>query len=174
MANMNLLNEILNEILVCACDVLDQGLADESGSNCGCPCRTFVTVGSPVWDLEACCTDGQLAVYAKDIYPFSNFPSRASNAEICSPSLAANVTVQLLRCWPTMDEDGTAPTSTQIQNASAAIYRDQYLLTWGLICCLASAGRKRKFSLAGSRITGPQGGCAGVEVDFAIELLPVN
>lgn len=174
MANMNLLNEILAEVLVCACDVLDQGLADEQGSNCGCPCRAFATVGTPVWDIEACCSDGQLAVYAKDIYPFSNFPSRGTAAEICSPPLATNITVQLLRCWPTMDEDGTSPTGPQIQAASNALYRDLYLLTWGLLCCLKTAGRRRKFSLSGSRIAGPQGGCAGVEVDFAVELLEVN
>lgn len=174
MADMNLLNQILNEVLVCACSVLDTGLADEMGSNCGCPCRAFVTVGTPVWDLEACCTDGQLAVYAKDVYPFTNFPNRSNNAEICSPPLAANVTVQLLRCWPTMDEDGTAPTAAQIQTASAAIYRDLFLLTWGLLCCLKVAGRKRKISFSNSKITGPQGGCAGVEVDFAIELLETD
>lgn len=173
MADMNLLNQILSEVLVCACEVLDAGLGDEQGAQCGCPCRTFVTVGTPVWDLEACCSDGQLAVYAKDIYPFKDFPSRTNDITLCNPALAVNVTVQLLRCWPTMDEDGTAPTGPQIQAASSSIYRDQLLLTWGLICCLKVASRNRKFALTGSRITGPQGGCAGVEVDFAIELIDI-
>ena len=111
MADMNLLNQILAEILTCACDILDQGLCDQEGSRCGCPCRAFVTAGTPVWDIEACCSDGQLAVYVRDIFPFGNFPSRGNTADICTPSLAANVTVQLLRCWPGMKEDGSAPTA---------------------------------------------------------------
>lgn len=174
MADMNLLNQILAEILTCACDVLDNGLADAGAGSCGCPCRAFVTVGAPVPDIEACCGDGQLAVWVRDIYPFSNFPARGNSAEICSPSLAANVTVQLLRCWPSMKEDGSAPTGPEIQRASDDIYRDLYLLTWGLICCLLQNGRKRKFALTSSRITGPQGGCVGAEVEFAIELLAVS
>lgn len=173
MADMNQLNQILAEILVCACDVLDNGLADSGAGSCGCPCRSFITAGTPVWDVEACCSGGQLAVYVRDIYPFSNFPSRSTDANICSPSLAANVTVQLLRCWPTMTEDGSAPTGPQIQTASNDIYRDLYLLTWGLVCCLKIHGRKRKFALTSSKIVGPQGGCVGAEVEFAVELLDV-
>lgn len=173
MADMNLLNQILAEILTCACEVLDQGLGGEVGSNCGCPCRAFVTVGSPVWDVEACCSDGQLAVYVKDIFPFANFPSRNGEANICAPTLAANVGVQLLRCWPTMDEDGTAPTGPQIQAASNDLYRDMFLLTWGLVCCLKGNNRKRKYVLNNARAVGPQGGCAGVEVEFIIELIDV-
>ncbi len=175
MADMNLLNEILAEVLNCACESLDEGLADETGSACGCPCRAFVTAGAPVWDLEACCSDGQLAVYVKDIYPFSNFPNRGGQAEICSPTLAATVSVQLLRCWPaTLEEDGRAPTAAQIQAASNDIYRDLFLLTWGLVCCMKIIARKRKYVLNGGRILGPQGGCVGAEVDFVIELLDVG
>lgn len=174
MANLNLLNQILAEILTCSCTVLDQGLCDEPGARCGCPCRAFVTAGTPVWDLEACCSDGQLAVYSRDIYPFRNFPQRDSDPNLCSQPLAANVTVQLLRCWPAnMKEDGSAPTTAEIQKASDDIYRDQYLLTWALICCLKQFSRQREFVLNGSRIVGPQGGCVGVEVDITVELMDV-
>lgn len=174
MANLNLLNEILAQTLVCACQVLDQGLCDEAGSNCGCPCRAFVTAGPPVWDLESCCSDGQLAVWAEDLYPFGNFPSRNSDINLCSNPLAANVKVQLLRCWPAnIKEDGSAPTGPEIQKASEAIYRDLYLLTWGIVCCLKQFGRQRKFVLTGSRIVPPNGGCVGAEVSFTVELLDV-
>jgi hypothetical protein len=174
MANLNLLNEILAEILVCACEVLDQGLCDEEGSRCGCPCRAFVTAGKPVWDLEACCSDGQLAVWVEDIYPFGNFPNRASDINLCSNPLAANVKVQLLRCWPAVvRDDGSAPTGPEIQAASNDIYRDLYLLTWGLVCCLKQHARQRKFVLNGSNIVGPDGGCVGAEISFTVELIDV-
>lgn len=174
MSDINTLNQVLSEILVCACDTLHNGICDETGSPCSCPCRTFVTAGPPVWDNEACCSDGQLAVYVKDIFPFSNFPSRGGDANICTPSLAANVSVQLLRCWPaTVEEDGTAPTAQQIQVASTDIYRDLYLLTWGLICCLKVNSRRRKYLLNGGRILGPQGGCVGAEIDITIEIIDI-
>jgi hypothetical protein len=174
MSDMNLLNQILAEVLVCACSVLETGLAGEKGANCGCPCRAFVTAGSPVWDMESCCSDGQLAVYVKDIFPFRNFPVRGADPQICAPTLAANVSVQLLRCWPAnIGDDGTAPTGPQIQKASEDIYRDMYLLTWGLICCLKKTARRRQFVLNGSRILGPQGACVGAEVDLVIEIIDI-
>ena len=175
MANLALLNQVLSEILLCSCDILDSGLADESGSRCGCPCRTFITAGKPVWDLASCCSDGQLSVFLNgDIYPFSNFPTRAADANICSPTLAANVTVQLLRCWPaTMKEDGQAPTGPEIQAASDDIHRDLYLLTSGLVCCLKVNARRRKFILNGGRIVGPQDGCVGAEVSLILEIMNI-
>lgn len=172
MADSNLLNLILAEILVCSCEILQAGCG-EPGSPCGCPCRTFVSAGPPVADLVSCCNGGQLSIYARDLFPFSNFPSRGGDVNICTPSLAANVTVQLLRCWPTMKEDGSAPSAAELQAASEGIYRDQYLLTWGLICCLKVAARKRKFVLNGSRIGNPQGGCVSIDVDLTIEIFEV-
>lgn len=174
MADMNLLNQILAETLVCVCNVLDEGLCDGEPSSCGCPCRAFVTAGPPVPDIEACCGDGQLAVWADDIYPFNNFPSRSSDPNICSQPLAANIKVQLLRCWPAnMKEDGSAPTGPEIQAASDTIYRDLYLLSWGLICCLKVNARKRKFVFNSGRIVPPNGGCVGAEVSFTVELLDI-
>lgn len=134
-----------------------------------------MTAGKPVWDLVSCCDSGQLAVYLNgDLYPFSNFPSRSNDVTVCSPSLAAIVTVQLLRCWPaTMNEDGSAPNINQIQSASSDVYRDQYLLTSGLVCCLKAGNRKRNLSLNGSRVVGPTDGCVGVEVDLIIEITDI-
>jgi len=175
MQDLNLLNLILNEILVCSCEVLSQGLCDEVGSPCNCPCRAFVTAGPPVWDLESCCSDGQLSVHATDLYPFTNFPSRQGSVNVCQNNLAANVVVTLLRCWPAnVKDNGSAPTAAEIQKASEVIYRDQYLLTWGLICCLKQHARNRKFLLSGSRILPPQGGCVGVEVTFSVEIFDVE
>lgn len=175
MADLNLLNQTLAEVLVCACNILSDGLCDEDGSNCGCPCRAFVSAGPPVWDLEACCSDGQLSVHATDIFPFQNFPARQGTVNVCQNNLAATVVVTLLRCWPAnVNDDGSAPNAAEIQAASEAIYRDLYLLTWGLLCCLQVSARKRKFLLSSGRILPPNGGCVGAEVTFSIELFDVS
>lgn len=164
------LNFTLAEILTCACSILDTGSCKGTLSKCKCPCRAFVTVGPPVWDLISCC-DGQLAVWSEEIFPFTRFPSRGGDVTICTPSLAATVKVQLLRCWSAnIKEDGSAPSAAQIQVASDDIYRDQELLTNGLVCCLKAMGRNRLSLLNGSRIIGPQGGCVGVEISLTVQI----
>lgn len=102
MASVDLLNDILLEVLNCACTILESGICDDptTASICGCPCRTFISAGPPVADLEACCSDGQLAVYVDRIYAFGNFPSQAAGFSPCSVPLAADIVVQLLRCVP--------------------------------------------------------------------------
>lgn len=172
MASVDLLNDILLEVLNCACTILESGICDDltTASICGCPCRTFISAGPPVADLEACCSDGQLAVYVDRIYAFGNFPSQAAGFSPCSVPLAADIVVQLLRCFPVIHDDGSAPSHIELQNASEAIYRDLWLLTNGLLCCLAVPGRKRKFTFQNSRIIPPLGGCVGIEFRFSIEL----
>lgn len=159
-----LVNNLLNEVLSCACNAL------EENSNCGCPCRMFVSVGPPVWDDAACCTDGQLAVSLDRMYPFSNFPAQSNAVNLCQTPLAIDITVSLLRCYPTIDEQGNAPTHVQLGAASGELIRDLYVMTVGLLCCLASKGRQQKFVYLGSRLSGPQGGCAGAEARFTVEL----
>lgn len=170
MANMELVNDILEEVLVCACNVLNQGFCNEPGSQCGCPCRLFVSAGPPVQDIEACCSDGQLTVHLDRIFPHGNFPAQEGGALICQVPLAADIVVTLYRCFPTMKDDGSAPTGPELDRASKDIHRDLYLLTVGVLCCLLGGGRRRKFTFAGSRIIPPQGGCIGAELRFSIEL----
>lgn len=172
MADINILNQILAEILVCSCDALELGVCEEPGSRCGCPCRTFIKAGTPNWDLEACCSDGQLAVYVRNLFPSTNFPSRGNDPNTCAQSLAANVTVQLLRCWPAiLKDDGSAPSGPEIQAASEEVYRDLYLLTVGILCCFKANSKNRRFVLNDSRVVGPKDTCVGVEVDITIEIV---
>lgn len=158
------ITDLLNEVLACACDAL------EAQSHCFCPCRHFISVGPPVWDTAACCSDGQLTVHLDRVYPFSNFPAQSNQVNLCQTPLAIDFNVNLLRCYPTMDEDGNPPTHEQLQTAGEELVRDAFILTTGLLCCLAAKGRSRKYVYLGSRLTGPQGGCAGVEVRFTVEI----
>lgn len=170
MSNLNLVNEILEQTLVCACEALDMGFCDEEGSQCGCPCRFFVSAGPPVADLEACCNGGQLTVHLDRIYQHENFPAQAGGPVLCQVPLAADIVVTLYRCFPTMNDDGSAPSGPELDLASKDIHRDLYLLTMSVICCLLGGGRRRKFTFNGSRIIPPQGGCIGAELRFSIEL----
>lgn len=169
--NCDLLNDALNDILTCVCTVLESGLCDECASPCGCPCRMFVSAGPPVWDNEACCGDGQLTAHIDRIYPYKNFPAQTNEIATCAMPLAADVVVTLLRCWPAnIKDDGSAPTSIEIKNASEQAYRDFLLMSKGVICCLSAKGKRLPFVFTGARIVGPDGGCIGIEARYVVSI----
>lgn len=161
----DLLTQLMVTILDCACECL------EEAGICGCPCRTCIIAGPPVWDQESCCNnEGSLYIHLDRIFQHDNFPREASEVNLCQAPLAADIVVTRLRCFPGMHEDGTAPTCPEMEAASNEIYQDLYVLTRCLLCSLASWRRNLKSVFRGSRIVGPQGGCVGVELRFTVEL----
>lgn len=162
----SLLSDLLIQFLGCACDCLNT----YSSNGCSCPCRNFISAGPPVWDIEACCSDGQLSIHIDRIYVYENFPTEQGTVNTCQASLAADVVITLLRCFPGLHDDGSAPTADEIAVASENIYKDLYVLTNCLICNLSSRGRQQLSVFRGGRILPPQGGCIGVEVRFVIAL----
>lgn len=160
----NLTADLMNELLGCACDCLN------TFSTCGCPCRNFISAGPPVWDLEACCSDGQLTIYTDRIFVYNNFPAEQGQVNTCVMPLAAEMTITLLRCFPGVRDDGSAPTADEIGAASESIYRDLYVMTNCIICNLSSRKKFQQSVFRGGRVLPPQGGCVGAEVKFIIEL----
>lgn len=160
----DLLTLLQNELLACACDCLN------THSSCGCPCRNFISAGPPVWDMEACCSDGQLTIHLERIYVYKNFPAEQGEVNVCLAPLAADFNITLLRCFPSVKDDGSAPTADEIGTASEILYKDLYVLTRCIICNLSSRGKYQASIFRGGRILPPQGGCAGVELRFTIEL----
>lgn len=158
------LSQIQTELLACACDALNQFGA------CPCPCRIFISAGPPVWDNEACCSDGQLTIHMERMFVHGNFPAEQGLVNVCVAPLAAEFNITLLRCFPTVRDDGSAPTANEIQAASESIYQDLYVMTKRVICCLANKGRNQKSVFRGSRIVPPSGGCIGAELRLTIEL----
>lgn len=161
----DLLNQLLLQILGCACECLN------THSWCPCPCRNFISVGPPVQDMEACCDDGQLAVWIERLYVHGNFPAEQGEVNVCVAPLAAEIVVSLDRCWPAVvRDDGSAPTHDEIGAASERAYIDLYVLTRCIICNLASRGRYQKAIFRGATISEPNGGCVRLEIRFTIEL----
>ncbi len=159
-----LITTLLTQILACACECLN------TLGSCPCPCRNFITAGPPVWDQEACCSDGQLSIHIDRIYGYENFPAEQGRVNTCQASLAADIVVTLLRCFPGIRDDGSAPSADEIGLASENIYKDLWTLTNCLICNMHSRGRMQSSIYRGSRVLPPQGGCIGCEVKFVIEL----
>lgn len=166
--NPDIITATLDEILACTCSALEDGICDGDGSLCGCPCRKFISAGPPT--AENCCVDGQLTVHLEDIYQYEKFPSRTSAPSTCATLLAMGVVVTLFRCYPTSNEDSGPPSPSDLIAATESLYRDLYLITKGVICCLTPRKKSREFVFNGGRVLPPSGGCVGVEAKFAIQL----
>lgn len=159
----DLFHLVAQEVLDCACEALTG-----QDSICPCPCRKFVSIGPPVWDQ--CCDGGQLAVWLERVYVAANFPASNNTAITCSAPLAGEYVLQLIRCVPTMDEQGNAPSAEALSDSAQDIYSDLYVAYKAVLCCLAAYKKHRNFVMRDGRFVGPQGGCAGFEIRFAVEL----
>lgn len=165
--NIEALNNLLNDILLCACNALENGVCDGDTNTCKCPCRHYITHGPPSWDT--CCDEGQLTINVDRIYQFDNFPTQTNKPSTCYKELAADITLTLLRCYPAnLKDDGSFPTAAEQQAAAESLNRDFVLLTKATICCLSEKGKEQPFLFQGARPLGPQGGCAGIEVKFTV------
>lgn len=150
------------EVLDCVCDAL------ALQSSCGCPCRKFVTIGNPAWDN---CCDGQLALVIDRIYVQSVFPQAEGGTITCSSPIVGEFTLQLIRCVPTMTDQGDPPTPQALSDSAANIYADMYIAYRAVVCCLAAYKKSRLFTMRDGRTVGPQGGCGGFEIKFSVQLV---
>lgn len=149
------------ELLDCVCEALTLE------SECPCPCRVCVVAGTPAWDD---CCEGQLTATIDRVFFHENFPNPVRDAQICGTFLAADMTIQLLRCAPVVHDDGSAPSCPELSESARKIYQEMYISMRALVCCLAEARRHRKYVINDARVVGPEGGCVGFEIKLTIEM----
>ena len=154
------LTQLFDSVLACACAALDDFSA------CPCPCRKYVAAGPPVWDN--CCPDGQLTVHLDRLYVAGNYPAAAGGSIVCSAPLAADFTVSLIRCHPTVDDNGDPPSLVVLDNAAHQIHTDLYVMLNALICCLAAKKKSQPFTVLSANIVGPNGGCVGATIRLSV------
>jgi hypothetical protein len=156
----DLLGLLATELLDCACNALE-------ATTCGCPCHAFVSVGVVAFDH--CCDEGQLWVGIDRIYAYGQFPAPAG-VTTCAPPLAADLTIGILRCAPTMNDQGEPPSVEALSRSATQIYEDAYAVINGVMCCLAPHARARPFVIGNQRSLGPAGGCVGSELKLTVAL----
>lgn len=149
------------EMLDCICTALEQE------SECGCPCRVCVVAGTPAWDD---CCEGQLTANIDNIFFHDNFPQRTSQAQVCASFLAGEIVITLLRCAPTVKDDGSAPSCPELSESARKILQDMYISLKALVCCLSEARRHRKYVITDARTVGPEGGCVGFTIRVTVEM----
>lgn len=140
------------------------------------PTRHSVVPGAIAWDE---CDCGLLAVSVGQIYVTEVFPEplarRVGNA--CdAPWEAAEVIIQVIRCVPTVDDVGNAPTTAALNASAQEVLRDAYEMLRAVsvkLCQMNEARDIADFILRPLNPQGPSGMCGGNEVR-AIVSLPRN
>lgn len=149
------LPDLLAAILGCVREELDPA-----------PGRVLIAPGEQVaWD--ACC-DGQLWVRVVGVRDVTAELGGRSGADGSCAVLAWGVTVGVgvLRCTPSVDDRGRAPSAGEVTGSAEQVLADMAATSRALLCC-APVSRPR--SLAWAPL-GPEGGCAGGEWTFEVWL----
>jgi hypothetical protein len=130
--------------------------------------------GNIAWDSCEC---GQLALTVQRIYPTRTFPIDASeelvNGGCMLRPLAVQVLVSILRCAPSLQSSGAAPTCDALLRSALEIHGDAYAVRRAVECCLQELKNTFQifsFSVGGTNFVGPDGGCVGSELTFRFQL----
>lgn len=121
---------ILDALRACLCSTLT---AREDP-----PCWCGIVPGPVAYpDYCGCGGEGCGMAWARldRIYPSTKFPAPDSTAATCATPLAAVLEVGVLRCWPTIQEGGKAPTVDAMANATMRATADAVSLFKAVRCC---------------------------------------
>ena len=122
---------------------------------------SYVAAGAVAWD--SCC--GLLVAAPERIYRSAQFPIEGTTDYSCETGfLVVNVVVLLLRCVPTIDDRGIAPTPAALGAANEAVLFDAAVI-WNTVIGELPEGWQR--ANVEQTFVGAAGGCVGVETRFA-------
>jgi hypothetical protein len=135
------------------------------------PERRYVSDGPLVaWDCEQL-----VAAVERTISTSGN-----AAVEVQDPSLAfvmrsATVGLWLVRCCPTMDDDGTAPTAEAVDASAQVVLRDPTVMVRALWSAqqAGTIGGCRSMAFLGWQAVGPSGGLTGGVLRMAVDLTSV-
>lgn len=132
--------------------------------------RTAVVPGgTSAWD--DCCA-GQLSVWVEGVFPTVTFPAAVSRPNECfiPPSMAVVMIAEVVRCAPTLDTNGAAPTTVELEAASAVQLADSMALYRGALCYVSGIVGDGDGALVGPMtFPGPAGGCMAAQIRVTVE-----
>lgn len=124
--------------------------------------RAYVAAGQIAWD--DCC--GMLVVAPERVYRSQTFPAEATDEEICFGGyIAIEYLVLLVRCVPTVDDRGRAPSVADLQAAYDSLLGDAAVVYNAVTSTLPDYWVRSSVSQS---FTGAEGGCIGVETRLTI------
>lgn len=119
---------------------------------------TYPGVGLVAWD--DCC--GQLVVTPERIYRSQIFPQEDTTDERCyDGTVAVALLATLVRCVPTVDDLGNAPSPEALSKAHKAVLDDAAIVWRALVGPLLDPEWDR--STVSQNFVGSEGGCIAIE-----------
>jgi hypothetical protein len=141
-------------MLDCVCTALTER---GQGPTCWCGLWPGADVA---WDYcGECSDDGKcgMAYLRPDIaFPYSTFPFAEPDTN-CKRPIGYRFEIGVVRCMPTMNEDGELPSEAEIREATLGLMLDQH----ALLCAIRECRAPGLVSLEGWTPAGPEGGCVG-------------
>jgi hypothetical protein len=137
------------------------------GTEAGRPDRTCVYNGGQV-AADDCC-DGQLYGRWERSYLTRNFPVPTIDAIRCvnGTMLGVDLAVGILRCAPTLDDNGEPPSCEAIDESAQLLHFDASTVAYAVACTLELNGVEWVFRSQGPLST--EGGCVGSEFQFTVQ-----
>jgi hypothetical protein len=124
--------------------------------------RTYVAAGEIAWD--DCC--GTLVIAPERVYRVGAFPAEDTTEDLCADRyLAVDLVALIVRCVPTVDDRGRAPTSSALQAAYRNIIEDGAVVMNAVMGPLPDRWERAAVS---QTYVGAQGGCVAVETRWTI------
>ena len=124
--------------------------------------RSYVAAGDIAWD--DCC--GMLVVAPERVYRSQTFPAESTDEEICFGGyIAVDYVVLVVRCVPTVTDQGRAPSVSSLQAAYDSILEDAAVIYNAVTGDLPDYWVR---SSVAQTFVGAQGGCIGVETRLTI------
>ena len=124
--------------------------------------RAYVAAGEIAWD--DCC--GMLVVAPERIYRSQVFPTENGNEELCFGGyLVVDLLVLIVRCVPTVDDRGRAPSANALQAAYRNVIEDAAVV-WNTVTGFLPDEMVR--ANVAQTFVGAQGGCIAAETRFTI------
>ena len=124
--------------------------------------KAYVAAGQIAWD--DCC--GMLVVAPERVYQSEIFPQPNTSQTYCFGGyLAVDYVVLLVRCTPTVDDRGRAPSEAELQAAYDSLLGDSAVIFNSLTTEMPSEWIR---TVPVQTFTGAQGGCIGVETRMTV------
>lgn len=136
---------------------------------CGRPvCRAFIdTSGAPPWDFCCDCGDGVGQLWVS-VYEINHLNTTNAGTMRCISQFEAQVTIGLLRCAWTQDDQGNAPAADDISLQSLDLLKDRVAINQAIICAWGQDVDPDIWELGSWASLGPEGGCVGGQVNLKI------
>lgn len=161
---------IVTGIGVCVIEGLDQTPA-------GAPDRQCLLVPTQTIPWDNCDCGGQVALAIQSVYGSQKFPIPADATRDWAPCgppwQVVQVLVSVVRCVPTMDDQGQPPSCEAELAAALTLEHDRMAVRQALACCLEQLRAQARiggWALNPSITVGELGGCAGVETTVLLSI----